>query len=250
MKDIFTGLDLSEEVTTELRARIQKEIDAQKSGVKNDPDFIRSIRQEEAGKFFKSQEKIYKKVFPELDLNEIDGDGMSRMEAIAKAGMATVEQSKDATNQELQQKYLDAVAEYNKYKDEVVPGMLTKKDSEYQEVFIHDGLFKDCVDIDSTIKPEFRPAIVDSYLHKNKMKKTWDSESKTYDILTHDNLKPTKDGKPLLKTDILTMAIEEAGGLTKSNGTNTGGGEPSPRKTHGKLSANAQQMLDSFNNAG
>lgn len=253
MENIFTGLDVPQDVRTALEERIQKEIEAVKEGKMNDPEFIGNIRSEEAGKFFKSMEKEFKKTFPDLDLQKIEGSGLKRMGDILSAGMATIEKSKDATNQELQEKYLKLSNEFTTYKEEEVPKILGEQKNKYHARYIQDAIFKDCAEFDTVCKASARPALVEAYLHSNGYKKVWDEEKGTYDILTKDNLKPTMNDKPLSKQDIIRVALEDAEVLKKSNGNEPSGPQQShtmPRTQPGKLSANAQRMLQTTRQDG
>lgn len=246
MENIFTGFDLPEEVKTKLTERIEANKKEWMEAAKNDPDFIGSLRSEEAGKFFKSQEKAYKKVFPDLNLDEIEGNGLARMEAILKAGVATIQQSKDATNQELQDKYLELSNKFNHYKDEEVPKILNEQKSKYHTRYIEDGILKDSLDFDTVCKAEVRPSLVDAYIHRNGWRKTWDEEAGNYKIVTKDNLKPTKEDRPLTNKEIIQLALDDAGVLQKSNGNGDKDRQEQNvnRKPGNKYGDLAQRMLN------
>lgn len=218
MESILEGLDLPEEVKTTLSERVQSEIQAVKEGVKNDPEFIDSIRNAEAGKLYGSMESVFKRTFDYAD-GEIPEDvtGVKRMQAMLKVGLSKLERNKDATNQELQDEYLKLKDQFQRYKDEDVPALLEEKDKSYQARFIKDGIYKDASTFDLTIKTDAAPAIVDSFIGEMGWKKTW-ADGK-YAFRTKDNLKPTVDGKPVTEKDVLEKAFEWAGVLQKSNGT-------------------------------
>ena len=238
--DLFKGLDLPEEVTKTLSERFESEISAVKEGVRNDSEFIESIRSAEAGKFYGSMESVLKRTFDYSDV-EIPSDvsGKKKMEAMLKLGVSKFEKSKDTTNQELQDKYLALNEQFQSYKDDEVPKLLSDKDHQYQAKFIQDNLLKDSLEFETVCKAEVRPSLVDAYLSSNALKKVWKSEKGDYEIVNaKDNLKPTIDGKPLSKKDIIRAALDEAGVLTKSNGNpSPGDGRRKVTKDHSNHAA-------------
>lgn len=249
MDDIFKGLDLAEEAQTTLAERIEEAKKGWIEGAQNDPAFIDKIRNETSGKFFASAEKAIKRSL-NVSPDDIDKDisGLKKLEAMIKAGVSGMEKNKDTTNQELQDQLLKLKAEYDDFKDEKVPAMLSEERTKHQMQYIEDGIFKDCTEFETVCKADVRPSLVDAYLIKNNLKKVWDDEAKRYDFRTLDNLKPTLNDKPLGTKDIIENALEYAGVLVKSNGTPTPPGTPpgTPPKRTGKLSANAEAMMASF----
>ena len=249
MEDLFKDLEISEEVKTALSDRIQAEIDLVKEGAVNNPEHIKQIRQQEAAKFFKSNEKIIKKLFG-INGDDLDANlsGLARQEALLKSGKSSLEKNKDITNQQLQEQVISLTEEKRVLSEETLPSQLQDQKQRFHSRFIDDKIFKDASDIECIVGQKSKVPLVNAYLLDNNLKKVWDEDNGDYQILTNDNLKFTVNGKPLDKKQIIEMALEDV--IKKSNGTQPQAqqqgrqkGQPANTDAH---SSEAQQMASSF----
>lgn len=202
---------LSELIKTEIAKAVE--------GAQNDADFIQKIKSEEAGKFYNSVERKLKSTFG-VDLDSIDKElsGLKRFEEILKVGISTLEKSKDSTNQELQQKYLDLQANFDKFKEEDHVNAINEVKSKYNGRLVASKMLEDSSEIRVTCAEHAKVPQIELFLSKNGYKAVWDEDKQDYEFWTKDNLKPTKDGKSLSKKEIITNAFEYMGVLEKSNG--------------------------------
>jgi len=248
MEYLFTGVELTEEAKATLTAKIQAEIDKRVEGAKNDPEFVDSIRNQEAGKFFATMEKTLKK---NLDIkpDDIDKDlsGLKKLEAMLKGGISSFEKNKDKTNQDLQAELLAVTAKKQEIEDSI-PELIKKTNEKHYEKYISDGIFQDSVDIECVVGPKAKVPLVNAFLNDKGLKRVWNEDDSTYDFVTKDNLKYTVGGKALNKREIIELALQDV--LKKSNGTPPPGGNPpgTPPGPNGKAehSDEARKMAASF----
>ena len=247
MKDIYKGLDLSEETIATLTERIESHKQGWIDGAKNDPEFITQIRQEEAGKFFTSMEKTLKK---NLDIKpeDIEGDvsGLKKMELMLKVGIKSFEQNKDKTNQELQDELLRVRAEKKELEEEKIPTLIQEERKKHFQRYISESILKDTLGFETTCNERARVSIVSSFLQEKGLRTEWDNDLGEYKVLTKENLKFTDGQKVLSNKDIVALALEDGGVLKKSNGLPTDPQNPNRPPRVGKLSPNAEAMRASF----
>lgn len=246
MENLFEGLDIPSEVQETLSGRLKSEIEKIKEGVKNDAEFIKEIRSQETGKFFGSMERIFNRNFADLDLSKYDElSGSKKMESILKDGIGQLAEQKDTTSQEWQDKYLQSQSELKRIQEEEIPTILEKERGNFYKRFIQDEMLKDSLDYETVCANDARVPLVNAYLVKNNYQTKWNEEKGSYDILTVDGVRVTKDDKVLDNKAIIREAFEFNGVLKKSNGK-PGGIDVVPGKQHnpaaGKLSANAEAM--------
>jgi hypothetical protein len=249
MKDIFEGLDIPTEVQETLSERIKSEVEAVKEGVKNDAEFIDKIRSESTGKFFGSMERVFGRNFADLDNDKYaDLQGIKKMEAMLKDGINSLAETKDATSQEWQQKYIESQASFKKYQEEEVPSILDQERNSFYQRFIADEILKDSLEFDTVCSNDGRVPLVEAYLNKNKYHAKWNSTDNRYDILTADNVRVTKNDKVLSNKEVIADAFEFSGVLVKNNGKPEEIQQPGQPmiRANGKLSANAQRMKDTM----
>lgn len=251
MENLFEGLDIPSEVQETLTGRIKTEIEQIKEGVKNDAEFINSLKSQEAGKFYGSMETVFNRNFADLDMDKYaELSGIKKMETILKDGVKSLADSKDTTSKEWQEKYLNSQAELKRVKEEEIPSMLESERSVFYQRFIDDEMLKDSLDFETVCANDARVPLVNAYLVKNGYQKKWNDQTNTYEIVTKDGVKVTKDDKVLDNKAIIKEAFEFNGVLKKSNGSP---GEPGAKPggnsaggTKGKLSENAQRMKDTM----
>lgn len=250
MKDIIEGLDIPNEVQETLVQRIEEAKKSWIEGAQNDPEFIKTLKSSETGKFYSSMERVYGRNFADLDMDKYkDLNGIKKMEAILKDGLDSITQTKDQTNQEWQKKYIDAQAENKRILEEELPTkLMTERESFYQR-FIGDEILKDSLQYETVCSNDARVPLVNAYLTKNNYKTRWNNETGTYEIQTADGLKVTKDDKILTNEEIIRESFEFNGVLVKNNGKPEeirNPGEGHVVKSNGKLSPNAQRILDTM----
>lgn len=249
MEKLFEGLDIPTEVQEKLSERFKSEIEAVKEGVKNDAEFINSLKSAEAGKFFGSMERVFGRNFADLDMDKYaDLNGIKKMESLLKDGIASLAEVKDKTSQEWQKKYIDSQAELKRIQEEEIPATLEKERERFYQRFIGDEILKDSLEYATVCANDARVPLVEAYLNKNGYRAKWNNEVGQYEIQTADGVRVTKDDKVLSNKDIIREAFEFNGVLVKNNGApeSEGTGEKTAKRQTGKLSPNAQRMMDTM----
>lgn len=249
MENLFEGLDIPSEVQETLSGRIKTEIEQIKEGVRNDAEFINSLKSQEAGKLYGSMERVFNRNFADIDLEKYSElSGVKKMEAILKDGLNALADSKDTTSKEWQEKYLNSQAELKRLQEEEIPSILEKERGNFYQRFISDEILKDSLEFETVCANDARVPLVNAYLVKNNYQKKWNDKTGTYEIVTADGVKVTKDDKVLDNKAIIKEAFEFNGVLKKSNG-NPGEPAADPTNSRGvsgklKLSANALAMKE------
>lgn len=246
MKEEILGLDLPEEVKTKLVATYEAAIEEAKEAVRNDADFVSSLKSSEAGKVFASMEGVFKRNFT-VDFDDIPDDlkGLKRQEAILKKGIKALQDSKSETAQEWQQKFLDVKNELQRVRDVEIPEIESKarkKSEEKQLAFDVTTVIANLAKEDRlTITPETSANIIMS-----KLRNTYNvSFEEGKPVIKKGDVFPVFDGKAVKELSGIVENELQAEGLIKmSNGTGGGSSDPIRTPKKGELGENARKKAE------
>lgn len=221
-------LNLTDEQKTELENYIAETAKNAADAAKNDSEFIKSIKGNGIAEAYTKAQKTVLKLtgLSKEEIKEIDGD----FDKILEFALGKVNSNKDATNQEIQQKLVDALAEINKYKDEVIPSIQSDFENKFHQRLINEQAIINIADEKSNliVDPSVFKTVFDSELHKLGVVLALEEDKviikKTDGTLFYDGTKKIDSIKMLIEyVAKSTKTWRESAGQGGQGGGNAGG---------------------------
>lgn len=249
MQEIFEGLSvtLSNEDKVLLKDRIEANKKAWIEGAQNDENHVNELRKQSEGKVYSSVERWLKKSTG-LKFDDIATDlkGGERFKEMLNIAVSSIKETKDATNQDLQDQLLKSKEEIRKLREDEIPEIESRYKSKFDQKQIETKLTEYLSSM-NVIPDKINPArIYAKAVLKDRFKILWNDEANDMIIKTPQDLAPVIDDKTATTTEVLKSILDEGGFVQKSNGTNIDQPISPSSRTPGKVefSENARKMAE------
>lgn len=218
----FEGLSvtLSEDDISTLKDRISQEKSEWMKAAQNDEEFVAELSRSAEGKVYSSVERWLKKATG-ISFENISADlkGGERYKEMLNLALDSIRSTKDQTNQELQEKLLEAKEHLRVIREEEIPKIEESYKSKFNEKNI-EGKLSEIIEKQTIVDGRLTPAkIYTKAVLKDRYKLGWNDSENSVMIKTHKDLLPVLNDKTATLDDVIISVLNEGGFIQHSNGT-------------------------------